>query len=789
MSRTPSPITPREASLWARQGYGIEAVARELPAEYASNFLLEDGSGAKWIFKVAPEDLSDDALDLQNKVLRHLENKKLKLATPRLVPSLAGEDVVRRRDAAGRERRIRVLSFVPGVLWVDVPQRGAKLLRQLGENLAKLDVALADFRHPAAAAHHDWDLRHAQRKRRDVKEIRDPRRRVLAEAVFQLHAARALPLLEKLPRSVIHGDANDYNLVVRVGKKKPRLSGIIDFGDLVETLTICDLAVALAFAMMGEEDPLAAAAEVVAGYNPQRPLSSAELEVLFPLACARLAITTATAARRRRTRPENEYLFVSEAPAWAVLEKLAAVTPAEAEDRFRAACGLAGRSPAAAPEVLLERRKGRIGPSLSVSYGEPLSIVRGRGQFLIAHDGRPYLDLVNNVCHVGHCHPRVVAAAGRQMEVLNTNTRYLYGGLTDYADRLCGTLPAPLSVCYFVCSGSEANELALRLARAHTGRKDLLVLEGAYHGHTSTLIDASPYKFLGAGGRGEAEPWVHMVPVPDGYRGPHKGQGRDTGLAYAAEVQRVIEGSPRPIGAYIAESLLGCGGQIVPPEAYLGAVYGHVRDAGGVCIADEVQVGFGRVGKQAWGFELQAVVPDIVVLGKPIGNGHPMAAVVTTPRIAASFANGMEFFSTFGGNPVSCAVGMAVLDVVEDEGLQAHALEIGTRLLDGFRQLQASHPLIGDVRGEGLFLGLELVRERETLEPAPEETRAVVERMKELGVLLSIDGPLHNVIKIKPPMVLTAQDADMVVRCLDQVLGESWPAAAGGPTSPPSDRA
>ncbi|MCW5818804.1 MAG: aminotransferase class III-fold pyridoxal phosphate-dependent enzyme [Trueperaceae bacterium] len=423
-------------------------------------------------------------------------------------------------------------------------------------------------------------------------------------------------------------------------------------------------------------------------------------------------------------------------------------------------------------EALLAARRDRLGPSLSVSYHDPLEIVRGEGQYLFDRAGERYLDCVNNVCHVGHCEPRVVAAGQRQLATLNTNTRYLHESILEYARRLTATLPAELSVCYFVNSGSEANELALRLARTHTGARDVVVLEHGYHGHTQALIDLGHYKFAGRGGQGAPET-THVVPLPDPYRGPHKGYEPATGAAYARHVEaaweRALAAGRRP-AAFLAEAISGCGGQVVFPAGFLAGAYTATRAVGGVCIADEVQVGFGRVGRAFWGFELQGVVPDIVTLGKPIGNGHPMAAVVTTPEIAASFANGMEYFNTFGGNPVSCAIGLAVLDVIQEDGLQRHALAVGERFMRGLRDLGARHPLVGDVRGEGLFIGLELVRDRATLEPAATEADELVEALRHRGILLSTDGPHHNVVKIKPPLVFTHENADEVVEALDDVL-------------------
>ncbi len=411
-------------------------------------------------------------------------------------------------------------------------------------------------------------------------------------------------------------------------------------------------------------------------------------------------------------------------------------------------------------DQLLEARNRHLSTSLSLAHGTPLHIVRGEMQYLHSADGTRYLDLVNNVCHVGHCHPDVVAAGQRQMALLNTNSRYLYPGLTDYLSRLTSTLPEPLRVGFLVNSGSEANELAVRLARAHTRTRDMIVVEGAYHGHTEMLIELSPYKFMGPGGKGEPEPWVHVLPIPDSFRGGR----RD----FAAEAARVID-EAAPVAGLMIETMLSCAGQVPLPSGYLCGVVESVRAAGGLYIADEVQVGFGRVGSHMWAFQEHGVVPDIVVLGKPMGNGHPMGAVITTPEIAASLGE-MEFFSTFGGNPVSCAIGMAVLDVIEREGLMQRAAALGARFLSGLRELQKRHEAIGDVRGRGLFLGIELVCDRATLAPAADEAAALVDAMREQGVLLSTDGPMHNVIKVKPPMALSENDIDRTLAKLDQLL-------------------
>ena len=422
-------------------------------------------------------------------------------------------------------------------------------------------------------------------------------------------------------------------------------------------------------------------------------------------------------------------------------------------------------------ETLVDRRR-LLGPNLSVSYSDPLRIVRGVGAYLYDDEARTYLDSVNNVAHVGHAHPHVVAAGARQMSVLNTNSRYLHEEVLRYAQRLTATLPDPLSVCFFVNSGSEANDLALRLIRAHTGAWDVICVENGYHGHTQALIDVSPYKHDGAGGRG-APSWVHVATMPDPYRGAHRGYGPEVGRAYADDIARCArDAGEGALAGLIVESMIGCGGQVVLPDGYLVAAAEHVHAAGGLVIADEVQVGFGRVGPEFWGFATQGLVPDIVTIGKPAGDGHPLAAVVTTVEIAESFANGMEYFNTFGGNPVSAAIGNAVLDVLETERLPEQAERIGRRILDGMRALASDHALVGEARGLGLYLGVELVRDHVTLEPAAAEAAYIIERMRHLGVLVSIDGPHHNVLKIKPPLVWTEVEADRLLSTLDRVLRE-----------------
>lgn len=750
-----------EAARLAHELYALDANAAPLPSERDQNFLLTTVAGARYVLKIANATEERASLDAQNAAMAHVAARAA--VCPRVVPTKTGETVAR---VPGTPHFVRLLTYVPGTPLAEHTRRTPSLLEDLGRSVGELDAALADFDHPAIHRDFHWDLANAARVIDErLRLVRDQALRSMVEdlsarAWRAVHVRRAW-----LRRGAIHNDANDWNVLV----ERDRIVGIIDFGDMVASWTAGDLAVAIAYAVLDAADPVANAASIARGYHRAYPLADEEIGALFPLVCLRLCMSVCIAAWQQQQRPDDEYLAISQAPIRRTLPAVAAIDGFEAENALREACGLEPRMTAG--DILAARQR-LIGRNLSVGYRHPVHVVRGWMQYLFDADGRRYIDGYNNVPHVGHCHPRVVDAAERQMRVLNTNTRYLHESLERFAERLTSTLPEPLRICYFVNSGSEANELALRLARAHTRRRDLIVLDGAYHGNTTTLVDVSPYKFNGPGGNGKPD-WVHVAPIPDVYRGVHKADDRHAGEKYARPVAEIIERlHPHGTGlcGYIAESCPSVAGQIVFPSGYLAAVYRHVRDAGGLCIADEVQTAYGRIGTHFYGFQQQKVIPDIVVLGKPIGNGHPIGAVVTTQEIAASFANGMEFFSTFGGNTVSCAIGLAVLDVVHDEELQLHARRVGDHLLAKLRPLVEAHPLVGDVRGSGLFIGVELVRSRDTRAAATQEASDVVNRLRDRGVLIGTDGPFHNVLKIRPPMPFSEADADELVSALKSSL-------------------
>ena len=972
-----------------REHYGVEGTLSPLPGEHDLNFRVKAADGAQYLLKLhAPGDAQE--LAMQVAVLEHLRAVAPHLPVSRAIAARSGAATLA-ADIRG-PRTARLLDWLPGDIWAKAENRHAASAATLGRLLGDLDRHLVGFDHEGARRVYGWDIGRADMHLAHVDLIGDLEKRETVRAILDRFAAVVLPRLKGCPRQVIHNDANDYNVLLDT---EGRVSGLLDFGDMVETWRVIEIAVAAAYALIGERDPVATVATLAGAYCEANPISETEAELVFDLVKTRYAVSICMAEKQIREHPENTYLLVSQEDVWRELQRLERENPALAVARVRDACGFApvptaatvtrwlernahdfsavvrpgvakpkvavldfsAEMPEAAilariaeegadfaiglygevrsvykgaafempsarrtvhlgvdifapagepvhapfagtvafvhddavefgfgPTVLLQHetdegtvfwtlyghlarkdleslpagrriekgeafarfgtaaengnwaahlhfqvvtdhlglearmhgvgvredwqvwrevspdpsvvlglpvpasvivardkdflvreRHRRIGRSLSIAYSAaPLKIVGGEGAHLIDADGTRWLDMVNNVCHVGHCHPRVVAAAQRQMARLNTNSRYLHDSLVEYARRLATQFPDPLNVCFFVNSGSEANDLAIRLARAYTGNRDIITVDHAYHGHLSSLIDVSPYKFAGKGGQGRP-PHVRVAEMPDLYRGRFRYGDADAGRKYAESVKAevvALAAEGRAPALFFSEGILGTGGQLTLPENYLKEAYAHVRAAGGLCLADEVQVGFGRVGRSMWAHELQGVTPDIVTMGKPIGNGHPMAAVVTTREIAAAFANGMEYFNTFGGNPVSAEIGLAVLDVIRDERLTHHCRVIGDRLMDGARELATRHALIGDVRGYGLFNGIELVRDRETLEPAARELAFVIAEMKARHhILLSSEGPHDNVLKVKPPAPFSAADCDRFLNALDDTLG------------------
>ena len=935
-----------------------------LAGEYNETWALTSVEGERLVAKVFHDSLSVANRLMQADLMQHLAQHEPDLPIPRVLRSRAGEVAARSSD--GDETfHVQLLTWLPGRMICDVPFRDPALLREIGEAAGRLARAGEGYHHPAAVRSHLWDMREADEQIvAHVDDVDDADHRGLALDIVEWFRRDVRPRLGELATGVVHQDLNDFNMIVRLDEDlRWRLSGILDFGDALDTVCVAEVAIAVAYAMLGEAHPLDAAAQVVAGFHRVRPLREEEIACIMPMAMARLALNATVWTSRLARDTTNRYAATRMAKTWPLLEVLVPMDRAMSLATLRDACGLDAFAPrgdfedwyasaarggvpvhltvpatpwdedsvdvdadaglvhvmaplSADPELSARRRtrdaepatltlgahylsrsaisttaalpgritrvdaaKGRmmvehrvgdelvffaqydglaeppgavgdlvgtaqpLGPTreretgrhrlvvtwcldepatwlpeavrvaeaalwqqrcpsplgpvparrdvddaaqvtasrqtlLAASqrayYREPMNLVSASGVWFRDNHGREYLDAINNVTHVGHGHPRVVAAATRQMKRLNTTPRVTYAALPRYAQRLTETLPDPLKVVFFTCTGSEANDLALRIARHVTGHEHVAVLEGAYHGNTTAVTGISPNRYRGAGGSGPP-PTTHELPQPNLYRGRYGYEHPDPGAAYARDAARIIDemvAAGHPPAAAFAESLMGTAGQIPLPPGYLKGVFETVRAAGGLGVSDEVQVGVGRLGNTFWGFEGHGVVPDIVTMGKPLGNGYPLAAVVTTREIADAFDNGMKYFNTFAGSPVACAIGEAVLDVVRDERLQERAHDVGAYFRQRLVALADAHPAIGDVRGYGLYLGVELVADRDLKTPAAALAYRVSERLKDEGVITYPNGDLDNVLKIKPPMVFGRDHADCFVDALDLVLGE-----------------
>ncbi len=748
--------------------YELTVEAKALDGYDELNFILTEKFGKKYILKIASEQHDKDFIDAQIKIIRHLRNSPIAEQVQYYINNKKGEALTIIEEG-GQIFYCRILNYLEGQFWVDAPHDHQDLHENLGGFLGKMDASLKDFKHPSMHRHYTWDISTARDAHYKLKYIVSHEGRRIVDYFLLQFETEVLPTFSSFRHSYIHNDANDYNVLVNGNE----IIGLIDFGDMVYSATINNLAVACTYAMLHSNDPLTVARSVVKGYHSAYPIEEKELSILYYLIAARLCISLTQSAYNASLSTDNVHHFITEKPAWKLIYQLIEINPIKAEDTFRRACNFKGLiNHNDTYQSIEDRRQKHIGKNLSISYQSHLKIDKGALQYLYDDKGNTYIDCVNNVSHVGHCHPVVARAMQKQIATLNTNTRYLNDHIINYAEALLATLPKHLKVCYFTNSGSEANDLAIRISKMVTGQEDVIVLDHAYHGTSTTTMQISPYKFDKPNGIGQM-PWVHKAMNPDIYRGAYQNNNGEAGKAYAASVADIIhtlKNQDKKPAAFICETLLGVGGQIPLPKNYLKEVYSIVQAAGGICIADEVQVGFGRVGSKFWGFELQNVMPDMVVMGKPIGNGHPLAAVVMTEAIAEKFNNGIEFFNTYGGNPVSMATGAAVLKTIQDEALQENALNVGKVLLNSLQALMAKHTIIGDVRGEGLFIGVELVKDRITKEPIGKEINQIVEALKNKGFLISTDGPYNNVLKIKPPIVFSEKNAIDFSNALDEVL-------------------
>ena len=754
-----TPIIDKLKSLISTE-YAIQASEIKGVDGYSNaNYIITQGS-EKFIFKTYPfETVLLDILEAENKVLSLLAQDN-KSSYPAPIPFLNGE-LIKVLTVDGEQSICRMLTFLEGDFIGNVAPT-VELFHSLGTFLARMDLQLQKLdSYVLRARQWEWDLQYFQSNQKYISDISDARERNLLRYFFLQYEEKVSPLLPKLRKQLIHNDANEWNILTKNGC----LSGLIDFGDLAHSYLINEVAIAITYACYDKENPLKWASIVLAGYQEVLPLTADELSVLYYLIAARLCTSLCNSAHSKKVDPENTYATSSENHARQMLYKWLRINPIAAENLFRETVGLPLHKTPSLVEAVQKRHK-YLSPILSMSYSKPIQMLGAAFQYMYDVEGNTFLDAYNNIPHVGHSHPTVVTAGQRQMAQLNTNTRYVYPKLADYAERLLSTFPTHLNKVFFVNSGSAASDLAIRMAKAHTGQSTMMVMEHGYHGNTQQGIDISDYKFNNPKGQGQKE-YILKTPIPNTYGGKYS--GTTAGAMYAQEAIEQISHHPEPIAAFISEPIVGCGGQVPLAPGYLKAVYPAIRNQGGICISDEVQTGFGRLGTHFWGYEAHDVIPDMVILGKPMGNGHPLGAVVTTTAIAESFGKGVEFFSSFGGNPVSCAIGQAVLEVIDEEGLQDNAKEVGAHYMYQLKNLQKIYPCIGDVRGSGLFIGIEIINDSNG-QPDTKLAQHIKNELRDRHILISTDGPHDSVLKTKPPLCFTKDNASEVVAAIEVIL-------------------
>ncbi len=758
--------------------YGLSGEWKQLGGEREQNFRLTTADGAAFVVKIASPSEPMESLRFQTEALEHIARVDPGYPVPRLRRTLSGEAMSHILDEAGESHALRVLTFVKGTILFDqLEETGRSLVAEdliaLGRANGRLARALQGFAGRGASSVMPWDIRSGLLFSPAVHAHMPATLAPVLDTLLPQISDVLTNRLPKLRAQVIYNDFHESNVLVTFD---PALSvdGVIDFGDMIFGPVAQDLAVMVASLIHWTPDPVFAAHCLVRGYQRSMPLEQEDLAILRSLVLARLLLQVGLVAYQTAVHGrENEGLESLQGFYTQAILKIAAVSDADfVKGLIPSVVPLseAVAAPAAATPALLERRQAVLGKTY-MFYNEPLELVRGRGCMVYDAAGKEYLDCYNNVANVGHCHPYVLDALTRQASMLNTNSRYLHPEIVRLGERLSATLPAHLDTLVFVCTGSEANDLAVRMARLISGEDGVVITENSYHGNTTTVAPLSliDYDIKDKPG------WVATVPPPNLYRGLYRQDVNDAGAKYAdhiTQAARKLADDGPGMAALMIDSIFDANGALVPPPDYMPLAYEAAKNAGALVIADEVQMGFARSGTHMWGFEAFGVQPDIVTMGKPMGNGHPVAAVATRREIAEVLQKQTGYFNTFGGNTVSAAVANACLDVLIGEDLQGNAARSGAWLMKELNGLMQRHEIIGHIQGRGLFLGVELVTDRTTRGPAKYAARWVRERMKTLGVLVSSTGPHGNIIKIRPPLVFSLADAARCVEALDRALGE-----------------
>ena len=777
----PPPVAAADAERLALEIYNIEGRARLLPGERDRNFQLVGADGREYVLKIVDPAADASILDCQSAVLQHLAGQAPELPVPRIVRARSGA-ALGQGVVAGATYQLRLVAFMPGALAASRPG-DARSLDAVGQTLARLDHALAGFFHVALAQRIVWDVRQAPALLEYADYLESAVSRQLARRALDGLTAR-LGELRGLRAQAIHGDCHPRNLLL--DETGEHCVGILDFGDMIHGPLVLEPAVAMAEFLAEGTAGCALIAEILAGYATVQPLTGADVELLYELITARLATGLLIHAWRSRHDPagakevEDSVLRTTES-----LEALFTLGRAAATNTWHRAAGTARAAlrarplpaPATAHEAhaahdasdakLIERRRRLMGANAELSYTRPLHLVRGAGVWVYTASGERLLDVYNNVPHVGHAHPAVVRAIHAQASRIASNTRYLDETVLEYAERLTASLPPELDACLFLNSGSEANDIAWRIACAHSGRGGALVMAHAYHGITEAVTALSPALLP------SSPPHVECLAAPPGNAMVAASSGGELGAAAGRETQRAIAAlAARGFGlaTLMVDSAFTSNGIFDPPPEWIAPVVAAVRAAGGLVIGDEVQYGLGRSGSHLWGFERRGFVPDIVTLGKPVGNGYPLGVVITRRAILEAFQAQTGFFSTFGGNPVAAAAGLAVLEVLEREQLMANALATGGYFRQRLHEFAAVHKGLGEVRGHGLLLGVEVIDGVGV--PAPRRTKLIVNGLRERGVLIGSEGPAASVLKLRPPMCFGPEHADRVLTALAEVMAD-----------------
>jgi 4-aminobutyrate aminotransferase-like enzyme/Ser/Thr protein kinase RdoA (MazF antagonist) len=754
----PPTFSTAEVQRLLGEWYGL-AVAdlRPLDSERDQMFLVADRAAGSAVLKISNSAESPDTLDMENGAMRHLAEVDAALPIPRLIPTRSGEPVASVVDGRSRRHLVRLITTLAG-RHAEGRAVSLDLAGNVGDVCARVSVGLQGFFHAAAGRQIGWDIRI---QRPALPDPEDPVSVRLAEARRRI--GPALAATKALPSGVQHADVTLTNVL---REDDDTITGVIDFGDMHHTAAACDLAVSmtslLGSAAPSRESPWELAAAFLDGYQRRRPLLPAEAELLGHLVLARIITTLDISRSRARRHPRNRaYITQHDEGRGLLLQMLTDLTDDELAHRFARLTGMAVRRSSA---DLAARRVAVLGGRLApMFYDEPLQIDAGEGPWLLDADGNRYLDAYNNVAVAGHTHPAITAAVVRELYTLNTNSRYLHPQIVDLAERLTQSMPAGLDTCVFVTSGTEAVDLAWRMARAYTGSAGTIVAEWAYHGVSSRAHDFSP------------NDWSRRHAVPDvaTFTAPHQG---GYPLDYDQAYHRVLAAAEQlnargfPAGILMADPQFTSEGILDAPADFMAGLVAGIHDAGGLFLADEVQSGFGRSGPRLWRFATQGITPDLVTLGKPMGAGLPIAAVVTRREIADAFARDHAYFSTFAGSPVTCAAASAVLDVLEDRRIPERAVRVGEYLRRRVTELAARFPVISAVRGYGLIAGIDLRQSGQHGGRA--FTNSVVEGLRQRRVLAGSTGRRGDVLKVRPPLVWREEHADRFATALAAVLAD-----------------